>query len=965
MADRGGGDVPLGGRLERQVLCALAVHDSVGCSLDQLIDAAYGGQAVDGGALRVQNHVSRLRKRLGHDSIVSKAGRYRLNPTVISTDTARFESSLATGRASPDLTVAAHTLAEAIELWRGPPFGELPDWPDAVAGSQRLRRMLALAREALVTVYIIDGRPLDALDVVETMLAEGPAVERGWEWLMIARERSGDHVGATGVFQQARAGLAEVGLDPSPSLTALDRAIVSGDSARLDRHVRDIGSTLIASQGASAAIARTPRPATRWFGDRATITSCVELVRERNLVTLLGVGGVGKTRLATEVCLDLAGAFDHGTAFVDLSSVTSAEDVALAVATALAMTPESTGTMSDMIADRLRDRRMLLVLDNCEHVRAGAADVVKAINARTRTVSVLATSREPLKLPLECVVQVRPLSGDDAAELFRDRVRLVDQSVRFGAAEDARIANLCDVLGGVPLAIELAAGRIRSATTTELVSQIAADVGVLEDPNRVGRFGSVIAGIEWSFSLLTEPERAALERLCVFSGPFDATDAAAVMGVDRTSRSASILARLVDTSMLSTDRRGRSVRFAILDVIRQNGLRRLETSGALVEALDAHLRRVIAVVEASASGRYGPDQADLDDALDMDWPNVRSAVGWARRQGDFHSASRIVIGIGPFSLNRMRLEAGEWASALVADFPQVPPELYGIAAGWAMYAGQHQVAIDLARRSAHAGCSPDDPRATLARAFGLVSMLASGRLEDLLAAVEHLDRTTHACTDEFARAWSIGARCHASYIIGPERHDGYVRELEADAARTGAPWLRLQAAYYRTMQETFIEQRDDLSLAAARSRRAVHEARHVRDRHMVGHFMLLSLFVSLMSGAVPEPRDITDSIAELYETRNWMMLWLSVESAATTLARVGETDAAATIESFLTANDLHWKGNLPWTAMRERALPTSIFHAPELAESVVAGQLMSAENLLRFTTDALRACQTDTNGQAR
>jgi len=265
-----------------------------------------------------------------------------------------------------------------------------------------------------------------------------------------------------------------------------------------------------------------PRPATEWFGPMTELRRRVAEVTSRRLVTLTGPGGVGKTRMAVEIRALVADDYPDGVWIVELALVAVPGAVPAAVAAALGVLPQEGMSLLEAILDWLDGRRALLVLDNCEHVLDAATGLVTAIANGSSTVTVIATSREPLGIAGEQVVPIPTLAVLDAVDLFCNRARLADGSLEFSGRDRETVAAICERLDGIPLAIELAAARTRSLTLGDLLERLAERFKVLRGRTRGGveRHQTLHTTVAWSYHLLSDDERLLFDRLSVFAGGF-------------------------------------------------------------------------------------------------------------------------------------------------------------------------------------------------------------------------------------------------------------------------------------------------------------------------------------------------------------------------------------------------------------------------------------------------------------
>jgi predicted ATPase len=453
----------------------------------------------------------------------------------------------------------------------------------------------------------------------------------------------------------------------------------TGDEAPAMRpeHRSDDGAARPTSPARRAAL---PAPLTSFVGREREIAAVQALLGGTRLVTLTGTGGVGKSRLALRVVAELVDAYADGVWFVDLAPLADEALVPHAVLAAFDLDNQSAGAPLAVLTDYLRHRRGLVVLDNCEHVVAAAARLVDELLRRCQGLRVLATSRELLGVAGEAAWRVpslglpeqgeaagRPgptveaLGQYEAVRLFVDRARLVAAGFELTDRNAAAVAELCARLDGIPLAIELAAARVRVLP----VEQIAARLDDWVPSGRAdGRFGLLTGGsrtapprhqtlraaIDWSFALLSEGERTLLRRLSVFAGGWTldaAEEVCAGEGVDPGAL-LDLVTALADKSLLFAEGEGAGQRCGLLETIRQYAAEKLHEAGEVTSTRDRHLRWCLGLVERAAPELTGPRQLTWLDRLEVEHDNLRVALGWATASGEREVGLRIGAALGLF-----------------------------------------------------------------------------------------------------------------------------------------------------------------------------------------------------------------------------------------------------------------------------------------------------------------------------
>jgi predicted ATPase/class 3 adenylate cyclase len=415
-----------------------------------------------------------------------------------------------------------------------------------------------------------------------------------------------------------------------------------------------------------------PAQATSFLGRERDLSELSELLRDNRLVTLTGVGGVGKTRLALQLAADVAPDFPDGTWFVEFGSVTDAGAVGHALAAVLGIAQQRGKTIEESISDALGNQRLLLVLDNCEHLIDAAAALAQPILAHCAQIAVLATSREALMLDGErnWPVPSLDISNDlnsTAARLFVDRAQAIAPDFD-GGSHGAAIAEICRRLDGIPLAIELAAARVRALSPVQIRDRLNERFRLLTGSRRaLERHQTLRHAVQWSYDLLSPQERTLLARISVFAGGFslEACEQACAGGDLVPADVLEHLESLVRKSLVSADHKGAVVRFSLLETIRQFGAEQLVTDGEAEAARGRH-----AQFFADDSTRHfgiwlSPNQAAAYLWLDREIDNLRAAFRWAKDAGRIDLAGTIASNIGDMGRFVVRDEAAFWAEEIV------------------------------------------------------------------------------------------------------------------------------------------------------------------------------------------------------------------------------------------------------------------------------------------------------------
>ncbi|HZC91613.1 MAG TPA: LuxR C-terminal-related transcriptional regulator [Mycobacterium sp.] len=415
-----------------------------------------------------------------------------------------------------------------------------------------------------------------------------------------------------------------------------------------------------------------PVQLTSFVGRQAELTQVRQLLHENRVVTVTGAGGAGKTRLAVQVAAEMAGEFKDGVRYVDLAPITDPDLVPIAVARALGLPDHPGRSTMDTITRFVADRQMLMVLDNCEHLLDASAAVVVALLGAAAGLRLLTTSREPIGVAGEVSWRVPSLSlSDEAIELFADRARHARPDFVVGDDNVTAVAEICRRLDGVPLAIELAAARVRVLSLTEIVDSLHDRFRLLTGGARtaVRRQQTLRASVDWSHALLTEPERVLFRRLAAFMGGFDLEAAQTICGGVDVERYQVLdqLALLVDKSLVVTDDHGGRTRYRLLETVRQYAQEKLVESGE-ADAVRArhrdHYTAMAALLDAPAGSNYEQRIEQANNEID----NLRAAFGWSRENSEVELVLALASSLQPLWQARGRLREGlTWFDAALTD----------------------------------------------------------------------------------------------------------------------------------------------------------------------------------------------------------------------------------------------------------------------------------------------------------
>ncbi|HEX6674263.1 MAG TPA: BTAD domain-containing putative transcriptional regulator [Actinomycetes bacterium] len=701
----GSGPVRVPGVKERALLADLLVHAGRVVAADRLVEDLWGEEPPANPANTLQGRVSALRRALGPAGaklLVTRPPGYLLAVEPAHVDAARFQDLVAEAGDSPagEGPRAARLLQAALALWRGPALAEFADRPWARAEAARLEELRVATQEALVELRLAGGGHADLVGELEALVAAHPLRERLRGQLMLALYRSGRQADALRAYGEARATLAEeLGIDPSPELQRLQRAILTQDPA------------IAPPERAPAAPPHNlPERLTSLVGRDRELVEVGKLLGEHRLVTVTGPGGAGKTSAAVEAARRLLAGFPDGVWLVELAALADPGLLAEVVAATLGLReePGRPGTAPPALADRLagfvRDKDLLLLMDNCEHLVAGCAELVARLLRAAPRLRVLATSREILGVPGELVWPVPPLAvpnppepgpgdgrdapspealtGYDAVRLFGERARLADPSFVLDGGNAPAVAEVCRRLDGLPLAIELAAARVRALPPTELAARLEDRFGLLAGAGRAQdpRQRTLRATVDWSFQLLEEADRRLFRRLSVFAGGWTVDAAEAVCGGDGpagavTGGAGAVLQgllRLVDRSLV-VGLGGDPARFRMLETLRAYGAERLTEAGEAAPVAARHTAWFVDLAEEAASRRTARRWIRR---LDADYDNLRAAMDRAMAGGDHQTALRIGGALGWYWMEHHTEEGRQRLAGALALAEGRPPTVH-------------------------------------------------------------------------------------------------------------------------------------------------------------------------------------------------------------------------------------------------------------------------------------------------
>jgi predicted ATPase/DNA-binding SARP family transcriptional activator len=730
-----GAVLEVGGARLRALLIMLALRPGQLVPASQLIDGLWADQAPAGAPNALQALVSRLRRAVPEAVIEARPTGYQLKLDPRSTDIVRFEELAAAGRAQlrDDPARAAVTLREALRLWRGPALADVAETDFGRVVIARLEELRLLAIQNRVDADLRTGGSGTLVAELEGLVTAYPMREPMAAGLMRALHASGRRGAALEVYEQLRERLVEqLGVGPSAELAALHLEILRADDSQAGkpqstRPHQDLNSHNDPNSDSSTKSTNLRAELTSFVGRDAELAQVAGLLGAYRLITLTGPGGAGKTRLAAEAARAELAAAPDGVWLVELAPVTDPAEVASAVLSALGLReqallhagrpltarlphdqaspgPDEQADVLGRLLAALAGRRTLLVLDNCEHLVAAAAALADRVLAACPQVRILATSREPLNITGEALWTVGPLtlppdpavsshpaersrvpaSGQSknttgiedfaSVRLLIQRARAVFPEFEVTEASAPAVARICRALDGMPLAIELAAARLRTMTPEQVAARLDDRFQLLTGGSRTAmpRHQTLRAVVDWSWDLLDDAERVLWRRFSVFSG--GATLEAAVQVCAGRGISADqvldLVTALADKSLLTVRHGPDGARYRMLEIIRAYGQERLTEARERDELREAHAEHFTWLAEASSDYLLGAQQLDWLRRLSADQDNLHGAIRGAIAAGDGRAAVRLAGALGWYWwLRSMKVEGAELIAAAV-DAPR-------------------------------------------------------------------------------------------------------------------------------------------------------------------------------------------------------------------------------------------------------------------------------------------------------
>lgn len=656
--------VPIGGAAERSLLAVLLLSAGRTVAAASLVDRLWAADTLPRDPMNaLQIRVSKLRRALsgtGLPVVHRDSVGYRVEVPAEAIDSEAFVHQLRTARREVAGAGGACTerhldaFDRALSLWRGEALADFATEPWAFPEASRLTelRRSAIAERAEVALSL--GRSAEVVADLDPLVTADPTQEAMAALLMVALYRQGRQADALEIFNRTRTMLDdELGLEPSASLRSLHQQVLRQDEAL----------------GAATRMPLPPAPApgrprgsdsptnlppvlAPLVGRDNELASLRELLIGTRLATLVGPGGAGKTTLAVATAVALRDSFPDGVFLARLAPVAEGDQVSMAVADALGVPLDGAPAVRDArerLIRFLEHRRLLLVIDNCEHLVEAAATLVEELSSRCPDLTILTTSREALAIPGEVQVLVGPLAtpaenatpqevrSSPAAQLFLRRAAAYRPQLAHGPDELLALGRVCRALDGMPLALELAAARVTSLSVTEIADRLDQRFALLTTGTRTAedRQRTLRATVDWSHDLLDGLQRTVFARLSVFHGGWDLGAAERIVTSPELSATQVLqaLGRLVEQSLVVAEP-GRTTRYVLLETLREYAAERLTDSGSADEVARRHATYYATVVADAADRLRGPGQREALRLLRSEHPNVRAALSWLAGPGD-------------------------------------------------------------------------------------------------------------------------------------------------------------------------------------------------------------------------------------------------------------------------------------------------------------------------------------------
>ena len=927
---------------QRSLLALLLLSANEVVSADRLIEELWAEAVPESGRTALQVRVSQLRKALGGAGgrIATRAPGYLLRVDRDELDLYCFERLVSEADGAEPAEAAAK-LREALGLWRGAPLVDLSYASFAQTAIRQLEELRLATYEKRIEADLELGRQADLVGELEALVEEHPLREQLHAQLMLALYRCGRQADALAAYQSARRVLVEqLAIEPSAPLRQLEQAILRQEASL------DLAATGAAVSESSRPRAREdlnaphnlPAQVSSFVGRERELSELRQLLLRARVITLTGAGGVGKTRLALQLAASIVDESSDGAWFVDLAPLRDATLVAAKLAGVLGVPEQPGRSLPQSLIAACRDRQLLVILDNCEHVIGEAANVADQLGRGCPRMTILATSREPLAIEGEHLYRVPslfvpPAQADadrllacDAVRLFADRARQQRSDFAVDSHNASAVGGLCRRLDGIPLAIELAAARLRTLPVEEIDNRLDQRFRLLTGGHRITtpRQQTLQALIDWSYDLLNPGEQEMLERLSVFAGGFDLHSAEAVAGAGFDSPVGVLdrLAALVDKSLLLADDVG-SVRYRLLETVRDYAtaklLARSQTAASALRA--AHRDHYLALAETAAPHLIGHGQIEWLDRLQLEFDNLRAAISYSLEDPNPTAGLRLGRALCYFWLYREPRAEGAVALSAALDRPDA-----------------QQPTIPRGRALVAAGMLltmiTDEYNAAAARAQEALAIARALADEHLRAEALHvLALTNESRGNEQAHLELTGEGLALALALDDPHLTALLLMTKgssphlshAEQARTVEQSLELSrqagnnVLYLHTLNNlSYLEMEGgEISVPRARLAEAVRLAREIGDRRGLSFYSCTLGFASYLDNADADAGAMFDqSLAIAQRNGDQLMVAYAHLGQALIASRSGDTQTAATLHG--AADAIHDKLGARFDSLESR-----------------------------------------------
>lgn len=703
-----------------------------------------------------------------------------------------------------------------------------------------------------------------------------------------------------------------------------------------------------------AVVGNLRSPRTEFIGDLAGLQRRVASLSSNRLVTLTGSGGVGKTRAATEIGLLVADDFPGGIWMCELAPITEPDAIVPAVVESLGARPQAGLTGVDVIVDWCQERRVLVILDNCEHLVGSVADLASELADRSPTLTMLATSREPLGVAGEQVVRVPSLELEHGVELFVDRATALDSE--FSRERDrVAVEAICRRLDGIPLAIELAAARVRSLSPAEILDRLDERFRLLRGSGRGGleRHQTLQAAVDWSYKLLSPASQDLFDQLSVFAGSFDLAAVEAICDVrDRDVEPLDVVAELVDKSMVVAVEAGRRTRYRLLETLRQYGERRLDERNETGKLRDRHSDYFTNEATRLSSLAYTRGETTYFAFIDAEWDNLRAAFTWSIALDEIDAAEQLLLATAARAELQVRDEHAEWANEVIELGERLnrPSALgLGLQACWAQQFGESVRAVELATTGAQVeGTVASDIICEIWRSEGLVG---SGRAQEAVARFGQLRQIVAGTESNWLRCKARNMILNAlvgagdpSYAAEIEDAREFYEGTDSLAALSLFSFYRGHALLYAISPPTPAQAHEEYRVAAE----AAAGVGNSQLRMWCEHSMVVA---TLLGGDLEIGAELRRVLQESHDARLWQLNLIGLEVTQLFHARRGSLDHAATILGFVEGRPMPFEAiSAPYRA----EVATLIVGQPNADLCRERGAAMDPHAIVTYAIDSLR-----------